>query len=150
KICQQDKNSALGEELGTGNSDSVWGHLTRKRVREIKDDEADGRIFYDGIVMLLVDVWTVRIGAVDVQVQYGYTGEGITVAVIDTGIHAHADLTKPENRIIAFKDFVNDQEEPYDDNGHGTHCAGDVAGNAYRSDGKYIGPAPGASVVGVK
>src|SRR5699024_3725732 len=33
---------------------------------------------------------------------------------------------------------------------HGTHCAGDVAGNAFQSDGQYIGPAPEASIVGVK
>src|SRR5699024_3803547 len=129
-ICPQDKYSALGEELGTGNRDAVCGHLTPKKIREIKDDEAVDRIFYDRIVTSLLDVSTRQIGAVHVQEQYGYTGKGVTVAVIDTGIHPHADLTKPENRIVAFKDFVNDQEEPYDDNGHGTHCAGDVAGNA--------------------
>jgi len=37
----------------------------------------------------------------------GYTGKGITVAVIDTGIYPHPDLTEPTNRIIGFKDFVN-------------------------------------------
>src|SRR5699024_12424821 len=37
-----------------------------------------------------------------------------------------------------------------DDNGHGTHCAGDAAGNGYLADGKYSGPAPEAGIVGVK
>src|SRR5690625_6143040 len=37
KICQQDKYSALGNELGTGNRDAVCGHLTPKKIREIKD-----------------------------------------------------------------------------------------------------------------
>lgn len=150
KTCQQDKHSALGNELGTGNRDAVCGHLSPKKIKEIKDDEAVDRIFYDRIVTSLLDVSSEQIGAIYVQEQYGYTGEGVTVAVIDTGIHPHADLTKPLNRIVAFKDLVNDREEPYDDNGHGTHCAGDVAGNAYMSDGKYMGPAPDASVVGVK
>lgn len=34
----------------------------------------------------------------------GLTGEGVTIAVIDTGIHPHEDL---QDRIIGFKDFVN-------------------------------------------
>ncbi|MGU4650852.1 S8 family serine peptidase, partial [Escherichia coli] len=54
------------------------------------------------------------------------------------------------NRIIAFRDLVNQRTEPYDDNGHGTHCAGDAAGNGFSSNGQYVGPAPEASLVGVK
>lgn len=38
------------------------------------------------------------------------------------------DLTQPANRIIAFKDFINNKTSPYDDYGHGTHVAG--AGNS--------------------
>src|SRR5699024_5700594 len=82
--------------------------------------------------------------------QFGLTGKDVTVAVIDTGIYPHADLIEPKNRIIAFKDFIKDQTEAYDDNGHGTHCAGDIASNGHQSDGKYIGPAPDASLIGVK
>lgn len=55
-----------------------------------------------------------------------------------------------EGRITAFKDFVKNKATPYDDNGHGTHCAGDVAGNGLLSDGKYRGPAPDANLVGIK
>jgi serine protease AprX len=75
------------------------------------------------------------------------TGQGITVAVIDTGIHPHNDLA---GRITGFVDFINQRTEPYDDNGHGTHCAGDVAGNGSASSGLYQGPAPEANVIGVK
>ncbi|MEH6972509.1 S8 family peptidase [Bacillus sp. JJ675] len=75
------------------------------------------------------------------------TGKGVTVAVVDTGIYPHSDL---EGRIRAFTDFVNQRTEPYDDNGHGTHCAGDVAGNGLASSGKYSGPAPEAELIGVK
>ena len=48
----------------------------------------------------------------------GILGEGISVAILDTGIHPHPDF---KNRIIVFKDFLHDKKELYDDCGHGTH-----------------------------
>ena len=79
-----------------------------------------------------------------------FDGKGVTVAVVDTGIFAHPDFTVPENRIAAFVDLVNNRKDPYDDNGHGTHVAGIVAGNGSRSNGLYQGIAPAARLVGVK
>lgn len=52
-------------------------------------------------------------------------GSGITVAVIDTGISPVPDLK--DTKFVKGYDFVNDQIEAYDDNGHGTHVAGTVA-----------------------
>ena len=80
----------------------------------------------------------------------GYKGEGITIAVIDTGVAPHYDLTRPINRIIGFKDFVNNKTSPYDDNGHGTHVAGIIAGNGYSSRGKYTGIAPESNILAIK
>lgn len=148
KICHGDKQNELKDQLGI--NDTVSGRLTPKMIKRIKDHEGVGRIFYDRKVTALLDIASRQIEAVDIQEQQGFTGKGVTVAIIDTGIHPHADLVNPENRIIAFKDFINNKEEPYDDNGHGTHCAGDAVGNAFQSEGKYIGPAPEASVLGVK
>ncbi|MCL6561294.1 MAG: S8 family peptidase, partial [Firmicutes bacterium] len=62
----------------------------------------------------------------------------------------HPDLTEPTNRIIAFQDIINNRTSPYDDNGHGTHVSGDIASNGLRSQGTYRGPAPDASLIGVK
>lgn len=86
----------------------------------------------------------------DMAHQSGYTGQGTTVAVIDTGIDQHVDLTTPKNRIVGWKDFVNQKKDPYDDNGHGTHVAGIIAGNGTQSGGKYVGVAPEAKLVGIK
>lgn len=64
---------------------------------------------------------------------------GVTVAMLDTGIFLHPDF---DDRVIAFKDFVNDRTKPYDDSGHGTHVAGCMCGSGRLSDGKYKGIAP--------
>jgi serine protease len=52
-------------------------------------------------------------------------GEGMTVAVIDTGVSRVPDLKETE--FVAGYDFVNDQVDANDDNGHGTHVAGTIA-----------------------
>jgi len=72
----------------------------------------------------------------------GYTGKGVTVALIDTG--ADRDHEALAGKIVAFKDFVNNQTASYDDNGHGTHCASLIAGE------KGTGVAPGASLLVIK
>lgn len=82
--------------------------------------------------------------------EKGWCGKHIGIAILDTGVYLHPDLIKPRNRIIAFKDYVKHKKKPYDDNGHGTHCAGDAAGNGYASNGKYKSPAPQANIIAVK
>ncbi len=52
-------------------------------------------------------------------------GEGITVAVIDTGVSKVPDLRETE--FVEGYDFVNDRSNAEDDNGHGTHVAGTIA-----------------------
>jgi serine protease AprX len=79
--------------------------------------------------------------------EKGFTGKDVTIAVIDTGIYPHKDF---EGKIIGFKDFVNGYKEAYDDQGHGTHVAGDSAGTGAMSEGRFKGSAPDAKLVGVK
>lgn len=86
-----------------------------------------------------------------------YTGENVHVAVIDTGIDgAHPDLE--ENLEANWQWVGNPLDEPdgvlwedagianTDDNGHGTHCSGTVAGDGTESDGEYTGMAPDATL----
>lgn len=77
----------------------------------------------------------------------GYTGKNIGIAVLDTGVTKHSDLNK---RIVCFKDFVNDRPTPYDDNGHGTHVTGIIAGSGRMSRGKYMGVAPDSNIMMIK
>ena len=99
------------------------------------------------------------VGARPVQRGYGLTGAGIGVAVIDSGIATwHDDLTPKiggaypygNQRVKAFVDFVNGGTWPYDDDGHGTHVAGIIAGNGYDSVGQKAGIAPDADLVSLK
>lgn len=69
----------------------------------------------------------------------GYTGKGIRIALLDTGVFPHSEL---ENRIVFFRDYINHRKEPYDDNGHGTHIAGILCGN-----GIVSGMAPKAELL---
>ena len=73
------------------------------------------------------------------SLQQSCKGSPVTVAVLDTGIYKHPDLT---GRIVEFKDFVNHRDRIYDDSGHGTHIAGCIGGSGLMTNGKYKGIAP--------
>ncbi|MGN0405393.1 MAG: S8 family peptidase [Bariatricus sp.] len=75
------------------------------------------------------------------------TGKGIGIAVLDTGIAPHPDL---KERLIAWKDMVHDRENPYDDNGHGTHVAGILSGDGRSSRKTISGMAPKSGIMAVK
>ena len=92
-----------------------------------------------------------------------YSGKGVAVVVNDSGIDAtHGDLpygTKVLENVQAVTNlhalsallpitYVEGTPNTDLNSGHGTHCAGTVAGLGVRSDGLYAGVAPGASLIG--
>jgi len=78
----------------------------------------------------------------------GDTGQGATVAVLDTGI----DGALPDfaGRLVGGVDLTGGNSPFTDQYGHGTFVAGLVAGNGASSNGKYVGEAPGANLVSIK
>jgi len=80
----------------------------------------------------------------------GHTGQGVTVAVLDSGITPDPDLVQPTNRILAAVNFADPLGSAMDPGGHGSHVAGTIAGNGTRSAGQYIGVAPAANLVDVR
>lgn len=82
-----------------------------------------------------------------VHCKGAFAGRGVTIAFLDTGICKTSDF---DNRILYFKDFVNNKTKLYDDNGHGVHICGIACGSGKSSAGKYRGIAPKANIVMLK
>ncbi|MEU5696386.1 S8 family serine peptidase [Actinosynnema sp. NPDC020468] len=96
-------------------------------------------VWLDGLRQPSLDRSTRQIGA-PAAWDAGYTGKGVKVAVLDTGVDgAHADLA---GREIAEKNFTTDPDNT-DSVGHGTHVAATIASR----DAKYRGVAPDASLL---
>lgn len=75
------------------------------------------------------------------------TGQGITIAVVDSGVHlAHEDLSA---RLVPGRNFVTPNAQPQDDNGHGTHVAG-IAMAIVNNGAGVVGVAPSARIMPIK
>ena len=130
--------------------DAIAASIPEKAIEALQKNpniryvELDGQVFaLDGE---LDDSWGVKhIGAGLVH-DFGNKGAGVKVAIIDSGIdYTHPDLS---DNYIGGHDFVNDDDDPMDDNGHGTHVAGIVA--ALDNGDGVVGVAPAASLYALK
>jgi subtilisin family serine protease len=92
--------------------------------------------------------WGVKhIGAGAVHAA-GNTGQGIKVGVIDTGIdYTHPDL---DSVYAGGYDFFNNDSDPFDDNGHGTHVSGILAAEQNDPPAGVVGVAPGVQLFAYK
>ena len=128
--------------------------ISNALLKRLADDPKVKRIHIDREVVGEVARTAATVGAKNVHAQYGYTGAGVGVAVIDSGITPwHDDLTvanRTGQRVTAFVDFVNNRTAKYDDWGHGTHVAGIIAGNGYDSNGDRVSIAPKANIIALK
>ena len=144
--------------------DSISGSVELSRIHEIIDLPGVVFVELDGVLGIQMEE-VVPVHGVDLVWQdTGYTGEGVTMAIIDTGIDGNHtalddlddDNTTDDPKIVAFYDAINNPGAtngteifPYDDNGHGTHCAGITAGTG-TPNYLHVGVAPRANLVGVK
>jgi serine protease AprX len=92
------------------------------------------------------DAFLQQTGATQLAAQ-GDTGQGVTVAVLDTGIDKLPDFS---GRLIGGVDLSGGDNPFHDGYGHGTFVAGLIAGDGASSGGEYSGEAPGANLVSIK
>ncbi|WEG09902.1 S8 family serine peptidase [Microbacterium horticulturae] len=145
--------SSIGAEAATAShakAAQTWDALTSvaaSKSRSAAAPFADGitAIHLDGKVKASLDTSVPYIGAPDAW-DAGYTGEGVTVAVLDTGYDAtHPDL---KGQVLSgSKSFVPDEAVDSDPEGHGTHVTSTIVGTGAASDGKYRGVADGAKAI---
>jgi subtilisin family serine protease len=116
----------------------LWSTLTAGRGFD--------KIWLDGKREISLDQSVPQIGAPAAWAA-GYTGEGVTVAVLDTGVDtAHPDLA---GKVAESRNFSEVPEEG-DTVGHGTHVAATIAGSGAASGGRYKGVAPDAELISGK
>ncbi|MFI7426565.1 S8 family peptidase [Micromonospora sp. NPDC049836] len=126
---------------------SFWNSLTatgggaERRLRAGYD-----KIWLDGLRRPTLDVSVPLTGAPQAW-QAGWTGAGVKVGVIDTGVdQTHPDLA---GRVAAAQNFTADPDA-LDRVGHGTHVASTIAGSAAASQGRFKGMAPDATLYSAK
>jgi serine protease AprX len=153
---------ALGPGAGRGErrlflDHSIATRLTPGEIQRLLANAAVESIEEDTLCYAVRDTAEEFTGSTKASLDFGLSGDGDgdldtysardhTIAILDTGIDSqHQDFAG--GKIIAWQDFVNDQPEPYDDVGHGTHVASIAAGRMRNAVG---GVAPDAALVGVK
>ena len=144
--------------------DSIAGSVAVTDIEKLSKLPGVVMVELDGIMKIANSDVKDTHGVWDVYEDTGYDGAGSSVAIIDTGIDgAHVGLDDQDDdnstydpKIIAFYDVVNNpgltngsEIFPYDDQGHGSHCAGTTAGTGAPLY-EHTGVAPQANLVGVK
>ena len=142
-------NSRLSKTLNgfiiTANEKDALSLVNTKGVKRVVKDTVVHKQLANSIKMIGADdLWKRKD-----ENQRDITGQGIVVAVIDTGVDfTHPDLGGcfgPGCKVVSGYDFVDDDTIPEDVDGHGTHVAGIIAAN-----GTLTGVAPASNIMAVK
>jgi len=121
---------------------AVIASMDEKWMAKIKAKKNVVGVYEDFRVQAVLDNSIPKISA-DLVQNTGLLGTGVKVCIIDTGVDdSHPALSA----LLAEHDFVNNDNDATDDQGHGTHVAGIVGSN----DSTYKGVAPGVSFMASK
>lgn len=124
------------------------GAITKDGLSIIKNSERI-QVYADTELDILLNESRRIIGA-DTAEYYGFAGRNMAACVIDTGVdYSHPSLGGCFGagcRVVGGYDFANNDPDPMDDNGHGTHVAGIIAS----SNAVHRGVAPNSNIVAIK
>ncbi|NEE52486.1 S8 family serine peptidase, partial [Streptomyces sp. SID8455] len=142
--------SLNAQSVATPKADAadLWQALTSERAGSEQRTTAAGvdRIWLDGKRKATLDRSVAQIGT-QAAWSAGYTGKGVKIAVLDTGVDGtHPDLV---GKVAAAKNFTS-SPNLRDRIGHGTHVASIAAGSGAKSGGKFKGVAPDATLLAGK
>jgi serine protease AprX len=146
----------------------IWA--TADQIRKIAAQPAVRSVYFNKQLTYFNHEGSALIGASEQRSMegFGYSGRGIGVAIVDSGIDAtHPDLpfgthVKQNAKVVIggaglgspFDGvvpplYVENLPDTDTSSGHGTHASGSIAGLGTESGGKYAGVAPGADLIGV-
>ena len=124
---------------------AVTVEATPKMLLDLSDEGVVTKVWEDLKVKMYLNESVPIISAPQVW-KTGPEGQGIIVAIVDTGVDGeHQDL---KGKLVDSKDFS--EEGYFDGSGHGTHVASTICGTGAASKGKYKGVAPQAKVIAAK
>ncbi|SFF47249.1 Serine protease, subtilisin family [Actinacidiphila alni] len=124
-------------------ADGFWKRLTAGGSGTARSASLP-KVWLDARVGAVSDTGVDQIGA-PVAWEAGYRGQGVKVAVLDTGVdRTHPDLA---GRVALAEDFTSSPSGTADLFGHGTHVASIVGGNGAASHGVRQGVAPASSLL---
>jgi serine protease AprX len=169
KVTPQDTHVAKAKKYGAKlkfkhtRFGAVSYKIKRSQLEKLLADDTNiAMISPDRPIKSMNDFTAASVGA-NIAQSLGFDGQGIGVAIIDSGVMDHPDLHNYKkdqkngdvNRIVYSESFVENAANANDKNGHGTHVAGIVAGNGNSSTcntctDPIVGIAPGVNIVNLQ
>jgi len=170
KVAPQDTHVAKAKKYGAkmkfkhNRSRAVSYKIKRSQLEKLLADDTNiAMITPDRPIKSMNDFTSATVGA-NIAHNLGFDGQGIGVAIIDSGVMDHPDLHNYKkdqknagdvNRVVYSESFVENAVNANDKNGHGTHVTGIVAGNGNSSTcntctDPIVGVAPGVNIINLQ